>query len=295
MGAAIARPFCLSTTWGGPAKWRVSATWNDRMRDNRFSQLRANFQGIDCVEANSTRRFARHTHEQFGIGVIVRGAQVSASGRGPVEAGAGDVITVNPGEVHDGVPIGDHGRHWRMAYLDPDVIAALVRDIKDDSRDCELRHPVLRSPELARVFAALWTALQADTQPLHTEALLIDLTSALLADKPISTTLKAPASIRRARELIDDDPARPLELADLAQAACVSKFQLLRGFSTLTGLTPHAYLMQKRTDLARRLIKTGVSLANAAIASGFADQSHMTRVFAAKYGVTPGAYAAAFC
>jgi len=264
------------------------------MSDNRFSQLRSKFQGIDCVEANSTRRFARHTHEQFGIGVIVRGAQVSASGRGPVEAGAGDVITVNPGEVHDGAPIGDHGRHWRMAYLDPDVIAALVRDIKDESRDCELRHPVFRSPELARVFAALWTVLQADAQPLNTEALLIGLTAALLADKPLDISLKAPASIHRARELIDDDPARPLELADLAQAACISKFQLLRGFSTLTGLTPHAYLMQKRTDLARRLIKTGVSLADAAFASGFSDQSHMTRMFAAKYGVTPGAYAAAF-
>ena len=80
------------------------------MVPDRFSQHPSAWAGIDLVEAQSARRFARHTHEQFGIGVIVGGAQTSASGRGQVEAGAGDVITVNPGEVHDGAPIGDRGR-----------------------------------------------------------------------------------------------------------------------------------------------------------------------------------------
>lgn len=68
---------------------------------------------------------------------------------------------------------------------------------------------------------------------------------------------------------------------------------MLRGFVRATGLTPHAYLMQRRIGLARRLIARGLPLAEAAAASGFADQSHMTRAFGRAYGLSPGAYARA--
>jgi hypothetical protein len=60
--------------------------------------------GIYTMQADSSRTFARHSHEEFGVGLIVRGAQRSCSGRGMVEAGPGDIIMVNPGEVHDGQP-----------------------------------------------------------------------------------------------------------------------------------------------------------------------------------------------
>jgi AraC-like DNA-binding protein len=74
----------------------------------------------------------------------------------------------------------------------------------------------------------------------------------------------------------------------------VSRFQLVRSFARNTGLTPHAYLVQRRVLLARRLIAGGTALADAAAASGFADQSHMTRVFVRKYGMAPGAFAISF-
>ena len=91
--------------------------------------------------------------------------------------------------------------------------------------------------------------------------------------------------------MIDDAPTEPLTLAELAEAAGLDRFQLVRGFARATGLTPHAYRLQRRIGLARRLIARGVALAEAALASGFADQSHMTRVFARTYRITPGAYA----
>ena len=61
----------------------------------------------------------------------------------------------------------------------------------------------------------------------------------------------------------------------------------------MTGLTPHAYQLQRRVALARRLIAQGLPLAEVAAACGFADQSHMTRQFVRKYGVSPGMVAAA--
>ena len=97
--------------------------------------------GVQAVAAHSRHAFARHTHEQFGIGVIRQGAQVSHSGRGQVQAGPGHVITVNPGEVHDGAPIGDHGRAWQMLYLDPEVVADAADALRAGGRAYESNTP----------------------------------------------------------------------------------------------------------------------------------------------------------
>ena len=128
--------------------------------------------GVEAVEADSAHSFGRHTHDQFGIGIIVRGAQKSASGRGPVEAGAGDVITVNPGEVHDGYPIDDAGRAWRMLYLDPTLIARASLDISEGrSRDFVFSHPVMADAPMAR---RLQTAYSAMLSPEGGETLMAE-------------------------------------------------------------------------------------------------------------------------
>jgi AraC-like DNA-binding protein len=101
-----------------------------------------------------------------------------------------------------------------------------------------------------------------------------------------------PASdaVHRARQRLDDDPAAAPTLANLAAEAGLGRLQFLRAFSRATGLPPHAYLVQRRIQRARQLIRRGVTLADAAAASGFADQSHMTRCFTRSLGLTPGAF-----
>lgn len=247
------------------------------------------------VEARSARSFRRHSHDEFGIGVILDGAQRSASGRGPVDAGPGDVITVNPGEVHDGSPIGRGGRFWRMLYLDPALIAALSDQLTEGGeKDFEFFAPVVQGSPLVPLLHRLFTELSdgaGDASGSVEERLLSILAGA--AGVHVDHPAGLHSRIMPAREMIDDAPASAVTLQDLARTCGLSTFQLLRGFAALTGLTPHAYLMQKRVDLARRLIGQAVPLAEAALAAGFADQSHMTRAFASRFGYSPGAYAAA--
>ncbi|HTN97992.1 MAG TPA: AraC family transcriptional regulator [Nordella sp.] len=246
--------------------------------------------GVDAVEAATRHVFPRHTHDQFGIGVIHRGAQKSASGRGPVEAGPGDAITVNPGEVHDGAPLGDHGRSWRMLYFDPGVIAAAVADMSEGgAREFEFHDPVIRDSRIAGRFRALYAAItKGEAGTLQREEMIFILLAAL-RPRPAGEAL--PAVISQAREMIAADPAYPVTLAELARHCGLSKFQLLRGFCKATGLTPHAFLVQRRVALARRLITARMPLAEAALTAGFADQSHMTRLFVRTYGLSPGLYA----
>lgn len=253
--------------------------------------------GVLAVEAETTHAFPRHSHEQFGFGLIERGAQRSLSGRGVVEAGAGDLITVNPGEIHDGAPIGDAGRTWRMLYLDPALIIETACDANEGmSQTYEFVLPVLRDLGLTGIFRALYSALtapEAEAISLCRDEALALLVARLLRERPLEALPAMPAAIRLAQELLDDDPAAPVTLADLARASGLSRFQVVRGFSRAFGLTPHAYLVQRRIDLARQLIMGGAALSDAAAASGFADQSHMTRHFVRRFGFPPGALIAA--
>jgi len=97
------------------------------MKKGRFTTLRCEMTGVHAVSADTSFSFGRHTHDQFGIGLIDRGAQVSMSGRGIVEARVGDIITVNPGEVHDGSPLGTESRSWRMLYFEPEVLSGVIQ------------------------------------------------------------------------------------------------------------------------------------------------------------------------
>ncbi|OJF90577.1 AraC family transcriptional regulator [Pararhizobium antarcticum] len=258
---------------------------------NRFRMRRCVIAGVEAVEADSVHSFGRHTHDQFGIGVILRGAQKSASGRGPVEAGPGDMITVNPGEVHDGTPITDDGRAWCMLYLDPQLVERAHFDISDGrSGDFVFSHPVVTDRVGAKDFLSLyWEMTTTDTaDQMAAESSLLLLVAAHRVEAPLR---KSPAPpIARARSLIDDDPAATVTLDDLARVSGLNRFQVLRGFSRALGMTPHAYLVQRRLALSRRLIAQGLALSDAAFAGGFADQSHMTRSFVRAYGLTPGVY-----
>lgn len=256
-----------------------------------FQLLRCSLDGADAVVADSARAFGRHTHDQFGIGLIERGAQKSASGRGQVAAGQGDLITVNPGEVHDGAPIDAAGRRWRMLYLAPAQLLDAARDVAPGS--CfEFTAPVLRDAALTLRFRHLFDAVTADNAALRSESALLALLGRLL--QPVVHERPAVGrGVAAARERIDDDPAATPTLAALAGQAGLSRYQFLRAFTRLTGLPPHAYLLQRRMHHARQLVRGGVALAEAAAASGFADQSHMTRCFVRCFGLTPGAFATA--
>src|ERR1700735_1091333 len=59
--------------------------------------LKVPLKGVDAMSATTSRAFPRHTHDQYGIGVIDVGGHASLSGRGQVEAGAGGLGFWQPG------------------------------------------------------------------------------------------------------------------------------------------------------------------------------------------------------
>jgi len=237
--------------------------------------------GIYCTRIESSRHYGRHWHDTFGIGFVEHGAHRSASGRGSVDAYAGDVITTNPGEVHDGRPLGGPSRRWCIVYFEPGVLASPM----------EITRPVIKDAEFRRALQRLVARLEGKAEALACEEALVD-ACALLLDRHTTRRpwREAPGEVRKVRDRLADDSAQPPTLAELASIAGLSRFQVLRRFEKTYGVPPHAWLLQRRAELARALIREGSGLAAAAAACGFADQSHMTRVFARQFGFTPGAW-----
>jgi AraC-like DNA-binding protein len=256
----------------------------DQFHDVR--PLRTGLSGVQALLTRSSRSFGRHTHDQFGIGLLVQGGQASHSCVGKVEAVPGDCITVHPDEVHDGLPLSDQPRCWFMLYMDPAVVAGAADTY-------EFARPVLSDRRLRAALLAMQHVLAAGQgDPLLVEQETLRLLGFAAGRSP--GRIETPASLRLARQLIDDCPSVALTLDELAQAAGMNKFQLVRGFGRVFGLTPHACLMQRRIQLARALLAAGVPVIQAAADAGFADQSHLTRLFTRTLGITPAVYGRAF-
>lgn len=101
------------------------------------------------------------------------------------------------------------------------------------------------------------------------------------------------ARLRRVVAYIQAHLAEPLDLESLARVAAVSRFRFSRMFKLAVGESPHRHVVALRLERAARLLSsTPLRLADVAAACGFADQAHMTRLFRARYGATPGAYRA---
>lgn len=263
-------------------------------RIHKVEQHRSIVPGIEAMTLVSNHHFPRHSHDQFGIGVIAFGAQRSWSGVGTVNASAGDVIMVNPGEIHDGAPLDGNVRGWRMIYFDPDLVARELSEETD--AQVEIVRPVAQDPLLAMQFARLFACV-AGSQPdqfAWEENVLHFLISMVRQHAtPRRSSSSPPPYVANAIQRLDSAPETPASLAELAALSGVSRFQLLRGFAHQVGVTPHAYLLQRRVRLARQLLADGHTPAEAALQSGFADQSHMTRAFVRQFGITPGRYRAA--
>ena len=254
--------------------------------------------GVFVTRTDSTRSFPRHWHSTYGLGLIDRGAQRSLSGRGSVEACAGQCITHNPGEVHDGTPIGDTARCWRMFHIESTAMTRLLG--VEWPSTLEWHAPVMDN-ELMRsclglAFAALETTestsvtSKLESQMRLEEVLLLaigracELTRAPQADRPDK------ANLSLVLERLADDIEHAPTLDELSALAGISRYSLVRQFGRRHGLPPMAWLMQLRLQRARERIAAGWTLAETAVTCGFSDQSHLTRLFTRQFGHTPGAW-----
>lgn len=190
--------------------------------------------------------------------------------------------------------------HSVMFHLPLKVLALEGRR---GGRGCDLRHDAGVGVDDPVVRHLLSSLLPAISRPAEAHSLFLDhVTLALVAHVAnryggVEANLRlvrgglAPWQERRAKELMSATLQEELPLNRLAAECNLSVRHFVRAFRRNTGTSPHQWLLKRRVEHARALLQNrGLSLTEVALACGFADQSHFTRVFTNVVGVSPGAW-----
>jgi AraC-like DNA-binding protein len=265
----------------------VSAGARRRIRIGRGSA------GIERLEARFVGpAFSPHRHDTYAIGVTLSGVQ-SFRYRGAQRYGlAGQCHVLHPDEVHDGGPGTETGFSYRIVYIDP----ALVQTALGGSALPFVADPIVAGDGRRDALpAALWRLDEpiddvARVEIVAAVADFLERASGAPARRPGSLPL---ASLSRIRDLIAADPTKRPSIETLEAVSGLDRWALARQFRAAFGTSPSAFRTMRQLDRARRLIRDGLPLAEVAVDAGFADQSHMSRLFKRAYGLTPARWAAA--
>jgi len=235
-------------------------------------------------------RFAPHRHDSYAIGITLSGVQSFGYRGTTLHSEADCAFVIHPDETHDGRAGTDEGYGYRIIYIAPRLIAeALPGRPLPFCRDA-----VTRESQLHRAICGALENFDAPISDVQFDAIIASLADALAAHDPTvrmkCSDALATAAVQVARSCLDDTP--DASSADLERLTGISRFELARQFRKCLGTSPHRYAVMRRLERARRLIQSGKSFADSAAASGFADQSHMTRQFKQSYGISPGAWRA---
>jgi len=194
-------------------------------------------------------------------------------------------LTVLPPYVsHDGRSASPGGFDKRVLYVDE-------RWLPSSLVGAAVRSPSLLDAELTRAVSAVHRSLG---DPLEAEARLAMVTERIalhLSTAEPRRRDRDPGLASLVRTRLDNDEA--LTLDALARELGTHPSHLVRAFGREYGLPPHRYVVGRRLDRARRLLLDGLPIADVAAATGFHDQSHLTRHFRALLGTTPGAFRSA--
>ncbi|MFD4242195.1 AraC family transcriptional regulator [Streptomyces sp. NPDC058525] len=232
--------------------------------------------------------YPMHTHETWTLLIVDDGMVRYNLGRH--EHGALDqIVTLLPPHVpHNGRSVTPGGFQKRVMYLDS---TQLGDDLIGLAVDC----PVLQDPLLRQRIHQLHVALERRGDELEVESRLA-LMSERLRDHlrrrvQDRSAVREPGIAHRLRELLDAKFVEGISLQQASAALHVHPAHLVRVFSREFGMGVHQYVTSRRVDLARKLLLSGMSPRQVAVAAGFYDQSHFHRHFKRVVGTSPGRYA----
>lgn len=249
--------------------------------------------GIDLLEAwFQGEAYRPHRHDTYAIGLTDRGVQAFTYRGAKHLSLPGDVVVLYPDELHDGYAGAEAGFGYRLIYIEPALMQDAVRDLAGNSATLPfVRQPVVRGQALA---AAVRTAFDDTSDALAMDEVVVQLAEGLL-EIVAPNSQKQPLhldvdGVARARQFLDATRDRVVRSWELETTSGLSRFELARQFRAVAGTSPYRYSLLRRLDAARGLLATDSSLADIALATGFADQAHFTRKFIAAYGLSPARY-----
>jgi AraC-like DNA-binding protein len=253
-------------------------------------------EGMEVLSCCGGHSFANHLHDGYVLWLNSEaGEHFSLQGSSDILP-QGSIAIIEPGVVHANRPCSPERRHLRSFYFSEKFFHDLYKKISGGERAAVLlRTCVIKDPLLWRECINLHNLLFGSKDLFNMESAAVTVFTSLLhhcgnIDYPDKFDYKNESRIKAVIDFFHDNISRQFSLNELAELVQCGSYHLIRLFREQKGMSPHAYLIQLRLEHARMMLERGESIAEAALSSGFSDQSHLTRKFKLRFGVTPGTY-----
>jgi AraC-like DNA-binding protein len=236
-------------------------------------------EGIERLEAHfQGQAFSPHRHDTYAIGVTLAGVQTFLYRGESRYCLPGQCHFLHPDETHDGASGTDEGFGYRIVYIDP----WLVQRALDGEPLPFVADPVVRSTAIARELLSGALDMEDPIDDVRRVDIGVSIASMLAAVTSRCRNRSGPLRMRsllRVRDLIAARPSVRQTAQRLERVADLDRWTLARQFRSAFGTSPSRFRTMRQLDHARRVMRSGMSLADAALDAGFADQSHMSRMF----------------
>jgi len=254
--------------------------------DNELKIEAYRFEGI-------VQPFPNHFHEHYVIGFIEKGQRILSCKNKKYTIGQGNIIIFNPGDNHACVQSDDGTLDYRGFNIGKDIMLDLSEEITGKRELPGFSKNVVYDDEAICYLRPLHKMIMNGVDDFGKEENLLLLISELIQNyvQPFESCIpECQIEIEKACEFIKKHFTEHIYLNQICRYTGLSKSTLLRAFTKSKGITPYRYLETIRINEAKKLLAAGVSPLDAAIRTGFSDQSHFTNYFSSFIGFTPGVY-----
>lgn len=254
------------------------------------------FEGLPELELRSgvavTAPYPRHWHEEYQFCLIQAGGGELFYRGIHHKTPRASLFIVHPGEVHSNQTT--TGCSFRSIYVTSQFLKNIISNgNRENVSSPFFPDPMIFDLELIKLYQLLHVS--ANEAALERDFLLTEFLTRLTSRYAQTTVAmdhagKEDKTVEAVRDYIFEYHDRNISLKELASLTGLSPFHLTRVFTKRIGMPPHAFQTQVRVSEAKKLLRSGVPLANVAATTGFADQSHFIRHFKRLMKITPGEY-----
>lgn len=238
--------------------------------------------------------YPRHWHDEYQICLISDGGGELEYRGSRYATPTSSLFIVHPGEVHANQTA--TGCSFHSIYIEPEIIQQMLDE--ECGPKCELPfflEAVMFDRDIIADYLLLHHASENGSSTLEREVLVRQFLFRLISKRSnlrpnVRVAGDESIAVRRVREYITAHHERGISLRELELLTGLSPFHLTRVFSKTVGMPPHEFQTHLRVAAAKKMIRHGHPIAEAAAGAGFADQSHFHRHFRRLMKITPGEY-----
>ncbi|MCI9622545.1 MAG: AraC family transcriptional regulator [Lachnospiraceae bacterium] len=237
--------------------------------------------------------FPNHFHDYYVIGFIEAGTRCLSCKNKEYTVAQGNILLFNPSDNHSCVQCDGGTLDYRGLNIPKETMLLLAEEITGQRVPIGFSENVIKNEELSHYLHSLHQSIMEGSKEFEKEEMLLLLISLLIEQygQPSGNCIpEYSEEIENACTFMSEHFAEHITLETLCKCSGLSKSTLLRAFTKSKGVTPYRYLQIIRIGKAKELLEKGVSPVDAAIQTGFSDQSHFSNFFHMFIGLSPAAY-----